>query len=380
MNQDATVHSQRDATVHSQRDAAVIIQRLEHLIQDGAFAGASVIAAKKNQIVFEHYAGKAAPNLNSNKDTLWPIASISKLYCVAAIMRLVELGELNVAMPVHHVLPKFIGDMRELMRLRHLLTHTSGLIYESVEMEERLKAHTPIENIIEEAYSAPLQFAPGTQFSYADYNTLLAGHMAEVATGKSISVLVQELVLSPMRLENTFFPAPPETHARIAEVRSVMAAGTSGAMYNSAHARQLPHPAFAVVATAQDLIKFALHFAPGGPRIHAEATVRAMTRDQTGGTPGFHPTMKGFVTDLRVPWGFGFSKQTSSMPALFSELASPETFGHGGASGCQLVIDPAQDLTMAILSNTHVREGRELWYSRLQSVINPVFASFATPV
>ena len=62
-----------------------------HIAEDG-FAGAAVLVMKKNKTVFEHYAGMAAPGLPSSADVLWPIASISKMYAVSAIMRLSRNG------------------------------------------------------------------------------------------------------------------------------------------------------------------------------------------------------------------------------------------------------------------------------------------------
>jgi CubicO group peptidase (beta-lactamase class C family) len=80
-------------------------------------------------------------------------------------MALVERGALLLSTPVHAVLPDFRGDGREAITLRHLLTHTSGLVYESPEMEQRLIAQTPIEAMIDEAYTYPLMFSPGTKHS-----------------------------------------------------------------------------------------------------------------------------------------------------------------------------------------------------------------------
>jgi CubicO group peptidase (beta-lactamase class C family) len=112
---------------------------------------------------------------------------------------------------------------------------------------------------------------------------------------------------------------------------------------------------------------------PNHKHIHSSLTVTAMTSDQTGGVPGFHPSMKGYSEDARVPWGFGWSVQTPALPGLFTELASFRTFGHGGASGCQLVCDPENETVVAILTNTHLRVGRDPWYARLQSIINAAF-------
>jgi CubicO group peptidase (beta-lactamase class C family) len=350
---------------------AVVVAR--HIFE-GGFAGAAVIGSRGGQTLLEHYAGEAALGLPASERVLWPIASISKMYAVSAIMRLVERGEVTLNTLVSDVIPEFTGEMREEVRLRHLLTHTSGLIYESPDMEARLVEETPIEDLIQEAMHAPLKFKPGTSLVYADYNTLIAGRVAEIVTGQSLETLVRDLVLEPMGLRDTFFPTPANQDARIASVRGVMADGTPGAMYNSRYARGLAHPAFAVTATARDLLRFASHFAPSGPRVHSSATVHAMTTNQTGVVTGIHPSMKGYDSTAPMPWGLGWALQTEWTPALFCELSSFKTFGHGGASGCELMIDPEHDIALAVLTNTHLRVGREGWYRRLQSVLNVAFA------
>lgn len=145
-------------------------------------------------------------------------------------------------------------------------------------------------------------------------------------------------------------------------------------MYNSAYARGLAHPAFGVFATTRDLARFGSMFMPGGPRFLSEASVRAMTNDQTGRVPGSHPSMKGYSADARIPWAIGFALQTDRTPGLYSDLASFHTFGHGGASGCALVCDPSCGAVVALTTNTHLRTGREPWTRRVQSVLNCVFA------
>jgi CubicO group peptidase (beta-lactamase class C family) len=348
---------------------------IERHIAEGGFTGAAVIGTHKNKKVLEHYAGNVAPDLQSSRNVLWPIASISKMYAVSAIMSLIERGEVTLNTLASDILPKFTGEGRETIRLRHLLTHTSGLIYESPEMEQRLIDQTPLEHLITEAYTAPLVFKPGNSFKYADYNTLIAGRVVEVSTGKPLPELVRELVLEPMKLKNTFFPTPKEEDARVAVVRGALGQGTHGDMYNSRYGRSLAHPAFAVTATANDLMTFASHFAPGGPRIHSQATVRAMTTNQTGVVTGIHPTMKGYDETASMPWGLGFALQTEWVPALLCELASFRTFGHGGATGCQMMIDPENEVIIAVLTNAHLNTGREAWYKRLQSIINVSFVT-----
>ncbi len=340
-----------------------------HIAQDG-FTGGAIIAAKHGKIMLEHYAGMATTTQTSSANTLWAIASISKVYAVATIMRLVEMGEVTLNTLASHVIPEFTGEGREEIRLRHLVTHTSGLIYEAPNMESLLEQQVSFQTILETAYQAPLQFKPGTSLAYADYNTLIAGQMLENIMGVTLPELVRTYLLEPMGLHDTYFPTPPEQDSRIAIVRNVMADGTDGAMYNSRYARGLPHPAFAVTTTANDMMRFLLHFAPTGPRVLSNTTIAAMTRNQTGVVTGIHPSVKGYDSSAPMPWGIGWALQTEHLPALQCELASFKTFGHGGASGCQVFVDPETDVSVAILTNSHLRAGREPWYRRLQSLMN----------
>jgi CubicO group peptidase (beta-lactamase class C family) len=352
-------------------------QVMESWIARGDFAGGALIAVRDGRVVQEYYVGDAAPERAASSGTLWPLASISKVYSVTMVMRLIEMGVLSLNMHVRHLFPQFVGGGRENIMLRHLLTHTSGLIYESPHMEARLAAQIPMEALIEEAFTAPLLFQPGSSMSYADYNTLLVGHMAATATGRPFAELVEQLVFEPMGLRDTHI-RPAAAHApHIAHVRTVMAEGTPGAMYNSTHARGLAHPAFGVLATVSDLMRFLQHFAPGGPRILREATVQAMTRDMAGGVRGHVIAQEGRSPVAPAPWGLGWGLQTEHTPGVYCDLASNRTFGHGGASGCWCFVDPEANIAVAVVSNTHLRAGRDAWTVRLKTMVNAAYAEVA---
>jgi beta-lactamase class C len=360
---------------------------IDQHIAAGSYDGAAVVVMQRGRFVFEYYAGNAVPvradprtqmaipAAPATPDTRWPLASISKLYSVVAIMRLVERGVLTLNTPVVQVIPAFAGGGRELVRLRHLLTHTSGLPYESPEMEQRLRDQTPMAQLIDECLRTDLLSKPGARHNYADYNTLLAAHMAETATGEPFSKLVNTLVIGPGKLLQTHFPPTPAHFSLMAHVRGVLAEDTPGAMYNSPYARELAHPAFGVVASASDLARFGALFTPAGERILSRATIRAMTTDQTAGATGEHVAISGRPEDAPTPYGLGFMLQSRHTPALICDLASTNAFGHGGASGCWLAVDPDYDLIVAFVSNAHVRLGRDAWSRRIQSVVNSVFAA-----
>jgi CubicO group peptidase (beta-lactamase class C family) len=352
---------------------AALSALVERQIGAGSFSGAALAVLRGHEIVHEQFCGQAAPGLPAGPSVLWPLASVTKLFTAAAVMRLVELGKLTVNTPVWQILPDCTGDGREDIRIRHLITHTSGFPYESPQMGQRLAAHTSTDALIDEAYATPLLFPPGSRFQYSDYAYGLAGRIASAVGGAPFHELVRSLVLDPMGLADTQMLPEAGGVERIAMVRGVFNDGTDGAMYNSAYGRSLSHPAFSAVSSLHDMVTFLRHFAPGGPRVLAESTVRAMTSIQTGGAPGEHPLLDGFPPDARIPWGFGFALQTEESPAVFSELASFQTFGHPGASGCQILVDPVADLIVVLLTNTHILTGRDTWLRRQQEIVSACF-------
>lgn len=349
-----------------------VAEVLEDAIGAGEYAGAAVGVSIDGRIVLEHYAGEARPGTPSSSDSIWPLASISKCFTAAMVMSLAERGDLSLETRVHDLLPRFAGDGREEIRVRHLLGHTSGLRYESPRLDELLLARSPLAVIIEEAFAAPPLFPAGTRFHYSDDAYLLAGLLAQVVTGDPYPYLVQSLVIEGMNLGATWVVPPLAVHDRIAQVRGVLAEGTDGAMYNSAYGRSLGHPAFGVVSSLRDVLRFAAHFAPGGPRIHRVATVSLLTEPQSG-LRGHHPLWPELGDDVDIGWGLTFEVQTGVGPATLSRRASPGAFGHPGASGCRVVVDPATRTVVVLLTNTHLRTGLIPWRTRLDALADAAF-------
>lgn len=355
-----------------------VAEVVERAIAAGEYAGAAVGVAIDGRIVVEHYAGEAAPGKPSAPESIWPLASISKCFTAGMVMSLVERGDLSLETRVHDLLPRFRDNGREEIRVRHLLGHTSGLRYESPRLEELLLANSPLAAILEEAITAPPLFPAGVRFTYSDDAYLLAGYLAEVVTGDRYADLVQSLVIDAMGLGATWVVPPRAVHDRVARVRGVLAEGTDGAMYNSAYGLSLGHPAFGVVSSLRDMLRFAAHFAPGGPRIHRDATVSLLTMPQAH-LRGFHPLWPELGDDVEIGWGLTFEVQTGALPATLSRHASPGTFGHPGASGCRVVVDPATRTIAVVLTNTHLRTGLVAWRTRLDVLADAAFEDAWAP-
>ncbi|MFN8590374.1 MAG: serine hydrolase domain-containing protein [Thermomicrobiales bacterium] len=323
---------------------------------------AALAIAHRGEIIATHFAGEAVPGRAAGAETLWPLASISKLYTAATILTLVERGAIALATPVRSVLPDFDGDGREQATIRHLLTHTAGVIYEPPDMVDVLKAQTPLAAMVDLLYRAPLRYPPGEGQAYSDLGYALLGRIATAVTGTPFPALVQELVLTPAGLHDTTLAPDAAQTARAARVVGAMAAGTAGAMYNSPYALALGHPAFGVLASVADLARFALCFAPGGRPFLSAATVQAMTTDQTGDA----------ITCSGVrPWGLGFEIKNSDFPSL----ASPGSYGHGGATGCLVWIDPVYEVVVAFVSTRHYNADPLGFELRQECLLNTVLAS-----
>jgi CubicO group peptidase (beta-lactamase class C family) len=174
---------------------ATLSTLIDRYISHQEFAGAAVIALKHGKIVLEHYAGRL-PLGWRRVPTSVGRSLISKVYSAATIMRLVELGELTLNTRASSLLPAFCGGSRDAVRIRHLLTHTAGLMYESPVMAARLQ-RTALADMLNEAIESTPLFVAGTQLSYSDYHWLIFANIAETITGMSFAAAMQSLLLTP---------------------------------------------------------------------------------------------------------------------------------------------------------------------------------------
>jgi CubicO group peptidase (beta-lactamase class C family) len=349
-------------------DAA--FELLERFVTEGV-PGAGLVVAERGDIVGEHYTGMARPDRPADADTLWPLASISKLYAAAACMAVVEEGRIALGTRVATIFPEFTQGGRDKITLRHLLTHTSGLPYESEQMADRLAAHLSLEELLRESYEGDLLFPPGTNQAYSDYGIGLAGLMCAKVMGMSFPDLVRSRVIDAGRLFDTFMPPPDAEYHRIAHIEGPLAEGTDGAMYNSAHARNLAHPAFGTIASARDLLQFGLLFDPNRAQsLFSRVATQVMITDQTG--DDFPDAVTEPMSPAVRQWGIGFMVKGRMG---FPELASPAAFGHPGATGCMVLVDPTYDVAFAFVSNLHLNTGYDAWNDRLMMITNVVMAS-----
>jgi CubicO group peptidase (beta-lactamase class C family) len=353
-------------------DFQPVQQFIDRIVEQRRVPGAGIAIAIDGKAGFTAFSGEASPGNPATADTLWPLASISKLFTASAIMSLIEQGALALSTKASAVFPEFSGGGREEITLRHLLTHTSGLGFAPANIAELLQAGATAEELISHGYSDPLLFKPGTGQSYSDTGYGLAGLMAAKVAGMPFPELIRTRVLEPAGSNDTFLGLPAEEHHRVARVAGANGEGTDWAIYSSLYGSQIGHPAYGVVATVDDVLRFLLHFDPQGERrLHSRAGLRTMTTDQTF---GYRSTAEDYPI---FKWGAGFALQAGEGDA---GIASSRSYGHLGGTGCAGWIDPEYGVSVAFVSNSHANRGRDEWLERMEEAGNVAVASVTEPV
>ena len=184
---------------------------LQDVLKEHKIAGMSACITDKNGIIYEGYFGVESierPQLKTESDTLYKIASITKVFNALTNMILVDRGELELDEPVKKYLPDLEFSRpgtADTVTLRHLLTHTAGLtgdIYHGGPRDER-----DLGRRINELIPTLEMFSdPGDgEFLYSNYGFAIASYLAQTVGGKPFTQLVGELVLEPLGMDRTFY-------------------------------------------------------------------------------------------------------------------------------------------------------------------------------
>jgi CubicO group peptidase (beta-lactamase class C family) len=333
------------------------------------FPGAVVLVGHRGRIVkneaFGHavlYADAAGTLLPAEQrvpartDTIYDLASLSKLFTSMVAMRLVEQGRLDLSAPVVTYLPAFASHDKGAITVEQLLTHTSGLLPDPVPPLWQVPEEQRVSAVLDTTPAAP----PGTRY-YADLNMMVAALIAQALTGTTLDVLVREWITAPLTMTSTMYNPPASLLPRIAaqEHQSNPSRGMVRGIVHDENAWALGGVAghAGVFSTADDLAILAQTLLDGGSyghaRILSEHTVAQMLTDRTGQHQGL-----GF--ELNRQWYMG-------------ALATPYTAGHTGFTGTDIVIDPTTASFVILLTNA-------VHPSRSWGSINPVRRAVADDV
>ncbi len=319
----------------------------------------------------------------TQRDTLFDMASVSKLFTVTAFMTLVEEGRVALDTPVSAVLPEFSG-LRPIqpyedplnpggmvavsassgfvdagrVTFHDLLTHISGLpAWRPLYREPSADAARLM------ALNTFFSYPTGAQVVYSDIGLILLGMAIEQLTSQALDAAVRNRVTAPLELHNTYYlPLSPENAAtpksEIQNPQSV--APTEFCAWRNRRIAGAVHDENAyrlggvaghagVFSTAEDVAAFGQIFLdrPSGKRrgfpLLLSSTVDAMTRCYTDG--------------VGARRGLGFALWLDD-PEASSNPFGQRAFGHTGFTGTCLWMDPERDLVVALLTN-EVYNGRQ---------------------
>ena len=344
---------------------AGIRERMQQFVDDKIIAGAVTLVGTHDQILSQESVGSQVLESGTpmRSDTLFRIASMTKPITAIGIMILVDEGKLSVDDPVEKHLPEFRGQMlvadrskdavtlkkpSRLITVRDLLTHTSGLPGPPSGLTNLYgkRNHTLAEAVM--AFSQrPLDFEPGSKWSYCNTGIDTLGRIIEVLSGQAYESFLKQRIFDPLGMSATTFYPSTEQLQRTAMTYERSKEGQLKPVANSIIGppvgAKYPIPAGGLYSTAGDLARLYQMMlrrgTAGDKQILSEASVKTMTQDQTG-------QLKSGFTD-GMGWGLGWG--VVRKPAGVTEMLSAGTYGHGGAFGTQAWIDPRKDLFVVLL-------------------------------
>ena len=171
---------------------------IQKLVAQQEFSGVILIAQQGNPIFHTAYGfANHEWEIPCTLDTKFRIASITKQFTAAAILKLQEQGLLKLTDTVDKYIPDYPQGNR--ITIHHLLSHTAGLarIFEIPHLNNVLRVPHTTGQMVELFKNKPLIFNPGSYYDYSNSGYLLLSHIIEIITGKSFAYSLKELILIP---------------------------------------------------------------------------------------------------------------------------------------------------------------------------------------
>ncbi|MEG1377975.1 MAG: serine hydrolase domain-containing protein, partial [Myroides sp.] len=186
-----------------------IIETFYHnRINRGGFWG-QFLVAKNGEIIFEDYQGYANYQNKEkiNDSTPMHVASVGKVFTGITILRLINEGKISLDQKVNTILTGFPFDD---ITVRLLLNHRSGLPYygnftakPGMWDTKKTLTNKDVLNLLE-TKGIKLDFRPNTRFTYSNTNYVVLALIVEQVTKKSFQDAMKELILQPLKMNNTF--------------------------------------------------------------------------------------------------------------------------------------------------------------------------------
>jgi methyl acetate hydrolase len=337
-----------------------IADSLKRAVEAGDVPGVAAAAATADGTIFEGAAG----GLKSDS-VIW-IASMTKAITGAAVMQMVERGKFGLDTPAADIVPEIArkevlvsvgadGTVKtrpatKPITLRHLLTHTSGMGYDTWDGDifRYVQAKGPLKPNSMEMLSTPLLVEPGERWAYS-ISIDWAGLMVEAASGMKLDRYMKENLFEPLRMPDTGFKISPAMRPRKAAVHVRKDGG--GFTATDHELNQAPEVFMgggALYSTVGDYLRFVRMILGGGSldgaRVLKPETVALMSRNAMGDIScrPLKSYIPGRSTDMNFVDGMKWGLTFMINPAAFPGARSAGSLSWGGLANSYYWIDPVK--------------------------------------
>jgi CubicO group peptidase (beta-lactamase class C family) len=329
--------------------------------QTDQIPAAGICVGRRERAVEPVFVGQA------KADSLLLVASLSKPVTVTAAMILVERGLIGLDDRVASFVPKFAANGKNEVRIRHLMSHTSGLPDMPPDNLQLRKEQKPLSAFIDSTCRLPLLFEPGTKVNYQSMGTAMLGEVVHQVSGATLPEFLTKELFAPLGMTDSSLGWNPAKKERILPVRLPKEATIHEIVWNTPYWLGFGAPWGGLITTPADYARFCLLMLGGGKfgdtRVLSPTTVRAMTANQLEGMP------KMAEEERRCrPWGLGWRLNWSGHSANFGDLLGPRSFGHWGATGTLAWCDPESE-SFAVILTTQPQEPEGRFLARLSNAI-----------
>lgn len=294
------------------RESKPIVSVLRPLVDEQVLAGAVVLAASKDEVLYLAAIGDADRQAHRPMQTnsLFWIASMSKPIAATAVMMMVDEGKVHIDDPVEKYLPEFKGQRviaekdadhvllkrpKHPITIKNVLSHTSGLPFATL-IEQPSRDLLPLRVTTLSYAMAPLEFEPDSKYLYSNAGINTAGRIVEVTSGMAYEEFLEQRLFKPLGMKDTTFWPSEEQIARLAKCYRPTADKKGLEEYEL---KPLKHPftdrsrqampGGGLFSTAADCAVFCRMILGGGmldgKRYLSEQAVQQMTSLQTGDLP-----------------------------------------------------------------------------------------------
>ena len=326
------------ATSASATDYSGAVQTLETIVREEmrewGIGGLAVALVDDQQVVYAGGFGEA------NRESVFRVGSISKLFNALAVMQQVEAGKLELDAPLpSELLPLNPFPGAPAVTLRQILCHRSGLQRESLVGGYLDPAQPGLAATVASLRSGVLVTRPGEKTRYSNIAPSLAGFLVERAAKRSFEEYVRLHLFQPLRMTQSAWTLAHTSRNRIAPSHMRVADGRGGWTHPKAPLFDLGTlPAGNLFSTVDDLARFGCALLAEGGGLVKPETLHEMWRPQ--------------LTPDKTGFGLGF---------MIGKFGEHRTIGHNGAVygySTSFILLPEEKLGVIVLGSEDLVNGR----------------------